>query len=322
MDYRRLTLLKLRNHLQTAGLVLLLAFLLGYLAWFLGGEPFLWGAMLAVALLYLVNPAGSPRLVLSMYRARPIRVGEAPRLYGVLERLSRRAGLARRPGLYYLPTSALNAFSTGHADQAVIALSDGLLRRMDMRELTGVLAHEVAHVRNGDIRVMAFADLVSRITGLLSLAGQFLLILCLPLFILGADLPPLFPMLVLLAAPSLSALVQLALSRRREFEADLTAAEISGDASGLAMALAKLERRSGPLWEQLVMPGRRMPEPSLLRTHPPTEERIRRLLELVPQSPRAVQHASWLDDLTLDPLDWSGQPPGRRPRWHLNGLWY
>lgn len=322
MDDRRLTVLGLRNRIQTLGLMAVLAFLLGYLAWFVGGEPFLWGAMLAVGLLYVVNPAGSPRLVLAMYRARPVRLGEAPRLYGVLELLRQRAGLERRPTLYYLPTSALNAFSTGQAEEAVIAVSDGLLRRMDMRELTGVLAHEVAHIRNGDIRVMAFADLVSRITGLLSLVGQFLLILCIPLFLLGADLPPFFPVLVLLVAPTLSALVQLALSRSREFEADLTALELSGDASGLAMALAKLERQSGSLWEQMLMPGRRVPEPSLLRTHPPTEERIRRLLELAPRPVHVAPRSFREDDLTLDPLDWSSHPPGRRPRWHLNGLWY
>ena len=168
---------------------------------------------------------------------------------------------------------------------------------------------------NGDIRVMGFADTVSRITGLLGLLGQVLLVVSLPLLVLGLETPPLGALLVLLAGPTLSALAQLALSRNREYEADRTAAELSGDPAGLASALEKLERYQGRFWEQVMLPGRRLPDPSLLRTHPPTEERIARLLELVPPSPR-------LGLMGRSGLALFKDPPPRPPRWHVGGLWY
>lgn len=323
MDKASLLAHKVRNNLQSLGLVAALALLLGYLAWVLGGASFFWGAVFAVLLLYITNPAGSPRLVLAMYGARPIGVAEAPKLHAIENALAGRAGLSKAPALYYVPSPALNAFATGSRDDAVIALSDGLLRQLNLRELTAVLAHELSHVANGDTRVMAFADLVSRITALLSGAGQLLLFFSIPLFLLGAALPPLMPMLVLLFAPTLSALVQLALSRNREFEADRSAVELSGDPEGLASALAKLERQQGSLWEQLVMPGRRIPEPSILRTHPPTEERIRRLMALSPQHVEIHEDLPWSRDVPASALDWSASPVHRRPRWRASsGLWY
>jgi len=106
------------------------------------------------------------------------------------------------------------------------------LSRLNLRELAAVLAHETAHIANGDIRVMTLADLVSRITGLLGLFGQILLILALPALLLGVAGLPWGPILILLAGPMLSALVQLALSRNREYEADRSAVELSGDPRG------------------------------------------------------------------------------------------
>ena len=324
MDRTAFTAHKLRNALQTLGLLVTLAALLGYVAWVLGGDTLVWATWIAVWLLYLVNPAGSPRLVLALYQARPIHPVQAPRLHAVLAELTKRAELESAPRLYYLPTSVTSAFATGARDEAVIALSDGLLRRLDLCEIAAVLAHEVSHLANGDIRVMSLADLVSRITGLLGLMGQILLILTIPLVLFGATLPPLIPILVLLAAPTVSALVQLALSRNREYEADLDAVALTGDPESLASALLKLERQQGPFWEQLVMPGRRLPEPSLLRTHPPTEERVRRLMELASVRRDAACVTPWrLVDLGRD--HWSeniGQPVHHRPRWRINGLWY
>ena len=318
MDRQRLRAHKLRNDLQQVGLLALLALLLGYLAWVVGGAPFAWGALIGVALLYLVNPVASPRLVLGMYGARGLSRRESPRLYAILEALADRAGLETVPRLYYLPTRVMNAFATGRREDAAIVLSDGLLRRLELRELAGVLAHEVSHVANGDIQIMSFADTVSRITGLLGLLGQVLLVLSIPLVILGMETPPLGALLVLLAGPTLSALAQLALSRNREYEADRSAAELSGDPAGLASALEKLERYQGPFWEQVMLPGRRLPDPSLLRTHPPTEERIARLLELVP--PRAPLR--FVDGGGAQSLPLLGTRRIRPPRWHIGGLWY
>lgn len=322
MDEQRSISHKLRNNLQTALLIAALSVLFAYLAWFIGGPVLAWAAFIGVVVLAMNNPIASPRLLMSLYRARPIRQAEAPRLYAIVHELSRRAGLERLPVLFLVPTRLMNAFTTGDRQDAAIAVSDGLLRRMELRELTGVLAHEISHVANGDIRVMAFADLVSRVTGMLSLFGQILLLISLPLWLLSAADIPWLPILLLLFAPTLSALVQLALSRSREYEADRNAAELSGDPEGLASALRKLEYQQAGLWERLFMPTRRIPEPSMLRSHPPTEERVRRLLELRDREslPRPLPEL-W------EPSAWDrfGLLAGRLPlgpRWHISGLWY
>jgi len=322
MNEERLLAHKLRNKLQTVALIATLGLLCAYLAWLVGGPLFAWGAAIAVALLYFGNPAASSRLAMSLYQGRPLAREEAPSLYLVLEELARRAGLERMPLLYYVPSRLMNAFSTGSRADAAIALSDGLLRRMALRELAAVLAHEVSHIANGDTRVMAFADLVTRITGLLSLAGQFLLLVSLPLWLLSSVDIPWIPILLLLLAPTLSALVQLALSRNREYEADRSAVELSGDPEGLASALEKLEYYQRGPWERLLMPGVRMPEPSLLRTHPPTRERVRRLLELGSrvQLPRTLPVS--LQPRYRDPFGFLQDEAPRPPRWHVSGLWY
>jgi heat shock protein HtpX len=169
---------------------------------------------------------------------------------------------------------------------------------------------------------MAFADLVTRITGLLSLVGQFMLVVSLPLWLLTDVNIPWIPILVLMLAPSLSALVQLALSRNREYEADRCAVELSGDPAGLASALEKLEYYQRGAWEQLVMPGRRIPDPSLLRTHPPTEERVRRLMELGARERLSPPVLDWSASQPRDPFAFLARPLPRSPRWHLSGLWY
>ena len=322
MDEQRSISHKLRNNLQTALLVAALALLVAYLAWFIGGPVLAWAALLGVVVLATNNPIASPRLLMSLYRARPIRQAEAPRLYAIVHELSRRAGLERLPVLYLVPTRLMNAFTTGDRQDAAIAVSDGLLRRMALRELTGVLAHEISHVANGDIRVMAFADLVSRVTGMLSLFGQVLLLISLPLWLLSAADIPWLPILLLLFAPTLSALVQLALSRSREYEADRSAAELSGDPEGLAAALQKLERQRGGLWERLFMPTQRIPEPSMLRSHPPTEERVRRLLDLRDRGPLPQPLPELWEPSPWDHLGFLARRLPFGPRWHISGLWY
>ncbi|WP_296703716.1 zinc metalloprotease HtpX [Thiocapsa sp. UBA6158] len=322
MNHGQLVRHKLRNNLQSLGLLALLALLLGSLAWVIGGEPLLWGTLLGVLILAAANPAIPPRLLMSLYRARPVRPGEAPGLYRLLDALSQRAGLARVPQLHYLPSATVNAFATGRRDDAAILVSDGLLRRLDRRELAAVLAHEVAHIAHDDIRVMALADLVSRITAALSLAGQLLLLLVLPALVLGIDGLPWFPILILLAAPTLSALVQLALSRSREYEADRGAVELSGDPVALASALVKLEQTGRASWEQLLLPGRRLPEPSLLRTHPPTAERVERLRDLASSHATGFSSGSPLCLPRSEPSGCAGSLPLQTPRRHWTGLWY
>jgi heat shock protein HtpX len=320
MDQERLLAHKSANALQSTLLIATLAGLLGLLAWIIGGGTLLIMSLAMVVVLYLVNPAASPRLVTLLYPGRLLHPEEAPQQYALLTEIARRAGLPRVPRLYYIPSRVMNAFATGQRDDALVAMSDGLLRRLDLREQAGVLAHEVSHIANGDLAVMAFADLVSRVASTFGLLGQILFLLSLPTALVTGMEMPWLTLLVLLAAPTLSALVQLALSRNREYDADLAAAELTGDPAGLASALDKLERYQGRFWEQILMPGRRVPDPSLLRTHPDTEDRIARLLELVPRRrPRPLP----FDDATG--RDW---PPRfhavlpRHPRYRPPGLWY
>lgn len=308
---------KLLNSLQSVLLLISMAGLLSALGWIIAGPA---GVVLLLGgglLLVWLNPRVSSGLVLRMYRARRLDAWQAPTLHDMLTRLARRAELPARPALYYVPSGLINAFAVGTRRSAAIALTDSLLRTLNPRELNGVLAHEISHIRHNDMGVMGLADLFSRLTSLCALIGQFLLVLNLPLLMVSEQTISWTAILVLISAPTVSALMQLALSRSREFDADLGAAELSDDPKGLALALAKMERYQGRLFEQIFLPGRRVPEPSLLRTHPATEERIRRLLALQPSAyPLPYPWSDHLEPPLFHPV-----VPGR-PRWHLHGIWY
>jgi heat shock protein HtpX len=151
----------------------------------------------------------------------------------------------------------------------------------------------------------------------MTMAGGLLLIINLPLLLLGRAQVSWTFILLLLFAPTVATLLQLGLSRAREYDADLEAAELTGDPAGLASGLNKLEHQGAGLWERIFMPGRRLPEPSLLRSHPPTEERVRRLLALYPPEP--------IDRFgETEPFELGGRhiPVRRRPRWCVTGLWH
>jgi heat shock protein HtpX len=266
---------RLQNALQTLALLAAMAALAGYLGWTLFGEIGLWAAALGPVLALLGN-GGSSDVILRLTRARPLAPAQAPGLYRTVEDLARRAGLPRAPRLYYVPAPALNAFAAGGYDAPAIALTDGLLRGLEPREMAGVLAHELSHVRARDVWVMTLAAVVGRMTSLLSFMGQLLLFVLIPLSLFGGHGLPLLAILLLVFAPTISGLMQLALSRTREFDADIGAVELTGDPRGLASALDKLERRQGGWMQRIFMAG----APNWLRTHPATEERIRRLMEI------------------------------------------
>jgi len=307
---------RLANRLQS---LLLLAFMAGFLAlvgWLLWGREGLVSLALSLFLLLLLNPAVNPRLLMRLYGARRLSAAEAPDLVAVVRELSRRAGLEPAPELYHLPSSIINAFSTGRRQDAVVAVSSGLLEVLSPRELVAVLAHEISHIRSDDTWVMGIADLFARLTSVLSLFGQLLLLVNLPLLLLQQVQINWLAILLLVSAPTFSALAQLGLSRTREYDADLNAVRLTGDPEALASALAKIDRYSGNFLEQILWPGKGLPEPSWLRTHPPTEERIRRILTLEPSR-----------SATRMPPPGGTFPPlaagrGGRPRWHLHGLWY
>jgi len=179
-----------------------------------------------------------------------------------------------------------------------------------------VLAHEVSHIRNNDMLVMSIADLISRLTSLLSLFGQFLLLLNLPLILLTNVSINWFAIFLLVFAPNLSSLAQLGLSRVREYNADLGAARLTADPRGLASALVKIGQYSGSFFEKIMMPSRRIPVPSLLRTHPLTEDRVQRLMALDPAAiPPSEPHDLSYNINSRDVVN-------HKPRWHINGLWH
>lgn len=310
----------LANRLQSALLLLLMGGFLGLVGWLLlGVDGLLILAPLGIVLL-LFNRGSMPWLIMRMYGAVRLSPDQAPLLHAALVELSGRAGLARIPSLYYIPSRIINAFAMGHRDEAAIAVSDGLLRALDSREVVAVLAHELSHVRNNDIRVMGVADLFSRLTSLLSLFGLLLLVVNLPLLLLGGVVVNWFAILILIFAPNLSALAQMGLSRTREYDADLNAVNLTGDPEGLARALVKIERGGGNLLERILLPGRRVPEPSLLRSHPPTEERVKRLMQLdLSHRPAPSMMRSRRGELPEFMVDALSQ---RTPRWRITGLWH
>ena len=249
---KRARIHRAKNVLQSLLLMLGMTAIAAACAWTIwGGEGVFW-AFFGVALLLLLSPSVPPGVILSMYRAQEIPRHELPQVHAYLERLAGRAGLPSIPRLFYVPSSTLNAFAVGSPRSAAIAVTDGLFHTLSDREFLGVLAHEVSHIRNNDLWVMGLADVIGRVTSVFSYAGMLLLAINLPLLLIGASPVSWILVLLLVFAPTLMSLLQLALSRSREFDADLGAAELTGDPAGLASALHKMERYQGPFWEELV----------------------------------------------------------------------
>ncbi len=253
--------------------------LLGVTAYVFAGAAGVIAALAVGSVSMAVVGRVSPRMVLAMYKAEPVPRYRFTEAHRILDTLSRRAGLAVAPKLHVVPSATVNAFAVGRRDESAIAVTDGLVRLLSVRELAGVLAHEVSHIANADLRVMALADMVSRYTAFMSSVGLFALLANL-VFAAGgyAMQVPWYAVLVLVASPSVGSLLQLALSRTREFDADLGAVILTGDPDGLASALVKLDRVQTRHWEAMVLPGGRLPGPSILRTHPPTDQRVERLM--------------------------------------------
>lgn len=285
----------------------------------------LWGpagiltSIAVVLILVVLAPRLPPAAIMQLYRARKVAPG-SDQLSRVIDELTRRAELPARPDLYLIPSATLNAFATGTPDHAAIGITEGLLRRLTMREVTGVLAHEMSHIRNNDLWLMNLADVMSRLVQAMSYAALALALLNLFGMIVGDAPISWWAVLVLYFAPAMSSLLQLGLSRAREYDADLEAAMITGDPMGLASALSRLEHYEGRFWEDLAypVPGRRVPQPSLLRTHPPTKDRIARLHQLSrrPGLPQIVI----VDEPMVSMLGYG--PIAMRPRYRFPGLWY
>jgi heat shock protein HtpX len=271
------------NTMKTALLLGALTGLLLFLGQVLGGRSGMTFALFMAAAMNFAAFFWSDKIVLRMYRAQPVAREQAPELYEIMERLSMKAGIPV-PRLYVIPEPALNAFATGRSpSHAAVAVTDGMLRTLSKEELEGVLAHELSHVLNRDTLVSTVA---ATLAGAISwVAHPFMLMS-------GRDDDeggnPLAALAAMILAPIAAMLIQMAVSRSREYQADATGARLVGYPQGLASALRKLAvakdrlpMRADPATAHLFivnpLSGRSIA--NLFSTHPPLEERIARLME-------------------------------------------
>ncbi|AFZ17466.1 M48 family metalloprotease [Allocoleopsis franciscana] len=281
------------NQIKTAALLGLLSGLLvlgGY--YLVGNEQGLYMGLVFAALTSFGSWYYSDRAALATYNAQPIARHESPELYDTVASLSDRAGIPM-PKLFIVPTQSPNAFATGRdPEHATVAVTQGILELLSQEELEGVLAHELTHIRNHDTLTQAVAGTIA---GAITFLGRILTFGALYGPVTRDNRQggnPLGILFLIVLAPIAAALLQFAISRTREYSADLGSAEITGNPRALATALEKLEAmgRQIPMNGNPAMSALLIVNPlstkgllTLFRTHPPTEERIRRLLELANQ---------------------------------------
>lgn len=276
------------NGFRTA---VLLASLTGLMLWVghaLGGPSGLTIALFFALATNIGSLWFSDKLVLRMYRARPLTESEAPRLFRIVRELTQLAQLPM-PALYLVQSNSPNAFATGRSPaHAAVAVTTGIVRILDEAELRGVLAHELAHVKNRDTLTSAVAATMAGVVmWVASMARWGLLFGGVGRSDRDDDAGGVFGLLaMMLFAPMAAMLIQVAISRSREFAADATAARTTGDPFALASALEKLTYAAGrvPMAASpqtahlfIVNPLTASSVARLFSTHPPAEERIRRL---------------------------------------------
>jgi len=262
----------------------------------LGGRQGATFALLIAGVMNFVSYWWSDKIVLRMYGAKEVTEAEAPELFSIVADLAQRVSVPR-PRVYVIPSDTPNAFATGRNPQhAAVAVTQGILRILDRRELTGVLGHELSHVLNRDILISSIA---ATIAGAISYLGT--------MFRWGAILGGnnsenrggnvLFAFLVSIVVSLAAMLIQLAISRTREFGADAAGATLTHDPEALASALLKLQRASEAIPMENANPSTAhmfIVNPlvgggltRLFSTHPPTEERVKRLREMTGAIPYA-----------------------------------
>lgn len=260
-----------------------------------------------------------PEVVMRLYGARPHEPGSFVQVDSILTELAYRASLARVPKLYAIPSMSLSAFSLGTPQRAAIAVTEGLLRQLTLREIAGLLAREVSHIARGDLAVLAIADVVTRLSQLLYYLGLGLVALNLWRLLIREEVVPWLTVVVLVLTPAAMNLLQLALSRSREIATDRSAALLTGDPLGLASAVARLETSYGSPVDDLLppVPARRVPQPSMLRAPPPAEQRIKRLnmLEAPPMPPLDIEEGPRISLVGVGPI-------AMRPRYRWPGVWF
>lgn len=217
--------------------------------------------------------------IMRLRGARPVGRIYMPGLLALVGELAARAHLPRAPGLYYSPSPEINAFTVGSPARSGIAISDGTLRRCSQREIVAILAHELSHIRHNDHGLMSTAQVMHTMTQTLAWAAVLTGLVMAPFALFGAEVGPVLRLaIVCLAASVLSGLAFLAMSRTREYAADLGAVELTGDPEGLASALYRIHQAERSLVARL-LGLHALDVPRHLRTHPPVAERIRRLRE-------------------------------------------
>ena len=204
---------------------------------------------------------------------------DAPELVRLVQDLARRASLAEAPELYVLNAPLLNAATLGTVKKPLLVVTPMLVRALTYRELAGVIAHEVTHIRHRDLTFFRIVEVVAMITVVIARVGWVLLLFYLPVAFMTQAHVPITVIAVLLAAPAASVLLQLGLSRSREYAADLGAVELTGDPQGLASALQKIDNIGRSYLHQM-LPVPRKRDSSVFRTHPPTDRRVARLQAL------------------------------------------
>lgn len=300
-----------RNRRETALLLAGLTALAGLTGLVLAGVPGLVGAAAAALLLLLFDPEPGGALFRHLFGGIRLSPQVAPDLCALSRALAARAGLPRPPELYLLPDRRLQAMATGTPERSAVAVTLGLLRALPPREVAAVLAHEIAHIRHRDTRVMRIAASAASLTRSMAFLGGVLLLLSLPALAAGEVLVHPLALLLLWFGPTAADLLALSVSRRREFLADAGAVDLTGDPDGLAAALARLDRLQGDDWERLA--GRNGPRwLRLFRTHPTIAERIARLAEMRRAAPLPLPER----------FGWGGEPPrnpwqGAVRRWRL-----
>jgi len=278
------------NMMKTAVLMAAITALFMAIGSLLGGRQ---GMMLALIIALGMNFFSywfSDKLVLKMYNAREVDESSAPQFYSTVRELAQRAQLPM-PRVYLIDEDAPNAFATGrNPEHAAVAATTGILRVLTERELRGVMAHELSHVRHRDILISTIS---ATMAGAISMLANF------AMFFGGRDSEgrstnPIVGILVMILAPIAASLIQMAISRAREFEADRGGAEISGNPRALASALQKIhnvaqgipleaaERHPETAQMMIVNPLSAGGLRGLFSTHPSTEERVARLLAMAP----------------------------------------
>jgi heat shock protein HtpX len=277
----------MHNTLKTGVLLVLLAAILMLIGGAVGGRGGLFIALLLAVGMNVFSYWYSDAMVLRMYGAREVSEADAPQVYGILRRLTQRAAIPM-PRVYVIASESPNAFATGRNPQhAAVAVTRGIARLLDERELEGVLAHELAHIRNRDTLTMTVtATIASAIMFLANMAQWAALFGGFSRDEEGEGGGLIGLLIAIVVAPIAATLVQMAISRSREYAADTTGAQLAGTPYGLADALEKLAYASeripanvSPATAHLfiVNPLHRGHFATLFSTHPPLEERVQRL---------------------------------------------